>query len=152
MEETKDTTPDEVEKTKPASKPKSKSQVKRYAITSGLDVEEELKKFEEDTEKDVKKGVQEVDKYAKILEGKSMRELISLHDEAIKAEDAAKRELVVMRQRAANLASTVDKTVDEEVIQAKVKVEQTIEWLEAIERKLKGVPRDIWGAKYGRSN
>lgn len=125
-------------------KPRSKSQVKRFAATSGSDVEEDLKKFEKEAEK-------EVDKFAKLLEGKSMVELMDLHALAILEEDKAKRELHLLRLRAANMASTVDAEVDKGITVAKEKVAETIAWLHAIEKRLLGVPRDIWGEKYGRA-
>lgn len=93
----------------------------------------------------------EVDKYEEILKEKTMTELIRLHDEAILAEDAAKRELHILRQRAANMATIADDTVEKAVSTAKAKVAEAIAWLHAIEKRLFGVPRDIWGEKYGRT-
>lgn len=118
-------------------------------------VEEAVAEFEKVkamAEQDAAEVKAEVEKYYEELKGKSMWELMKLHDAAVVAEDAAKRELVVLRQRAANMASTVNDEVDKEISAAKQKVAEAIAWLHAIEAKLEGVPRDIWGAKYGRNH
>jgi len=91
------------------------------------------------------------DKPVHELDTKSLGELQRLHDEAIVLEDAAKRELHVIRQRAANMASTVDDEIDKEVVLAKQKVADAITRLHEIEKRLIRVPRDIWGSIYGRS-
>lgn len=122
----------------------------------------ELKNIEQDVEEaaqDVEAVAGEVtsevkteaEKYAAELEGKGMQELMKLHDEAILLEDAAKRELHVLRQRAANMTTVVDDAVDKEIAAAKVKVAEAISWLHAIEKRLYGVPRGIWGDIYGRN-
>lgn len=93
----------------------------------------------------------EVEKYYEELKDKTMQELIALHDEAIIADDAAKKELHVLRQRAANMTTVVDDAVEKEVTAAKEKVAEAIAWLHAIEKRLYGVPRGIWGDIYGRN-
>lgn len=111
----------------------------------------EVKAVEERAKQDAIEIKAEVEKYYEELKSKTMWELMALHDEAVLAEDAAKRELHVLRQRAANMTTVVDDAIDKEIAAAKQKVAEAIAWLHAIEAKLAGVPRGIWGDKYGRN-
>ena len=84
------------------------------------------------------------------FEGFTLRQMTDLHDEAIIAEDQAKRALHVIRLRAANLATTSDDKAEKEVLAAKEKVDVAIKRLHAVEARLYGMPRDIYGSSYGR--
>lgn len=84
----------------------------------------------------------------KELEEKTVAELRTLHQQAIYAEDAAKRELNVLRQRAANMATTADDLVDQQIIVLKKQVSEAASWLRTIELKLKGETKDIWDTKF----
>lgn len=88
--------------------------------------------------------------FLKDLEGKSEAELKGLYDKAIILESDLKRELTVLRQRAANLASTASTEVEQEVIKVKSDLENALAWLKAIEKKLFGVVKDYsTGQKFG---
>lgn len=130
----------EKEEPKAPAKPRSKSQVKREAETLPQKIEQIA---------DV--VVTDAERFAKDLEDKTMHELIRLHDLAIIEEDRAKRELHILRLRASNMATTVEADVEKDLTEAKERVAAAIAWLHAIEKRLLGVPRDIWGEKYGRA-
>ena len=105
-----------------------------------------------DVIEEVAKAKTEVDIYEAKLEGLAIPALMKLHDEAIIAEDAAKRELHVLRVRAVNMATTAEADAEKEIIVAKGKVAEAEAWLRAIEKKLWGYPRDIYGERYGRTD
>jgi hypothetical protein len=111
-------------------------------------IEKSLRNFAKDVEADTQKSIKAVDAQAKRLEGLSVTELRNLHAEALVAESEAKRELSVLRYRAANMATTVDADIDREVVQAKIKVAEALAWLMAVEQKLAGELKDIWGTRF----
>jgi hypothetical protein len=90
----------------------------------------------------------ELSKFEKELKGKTVPELEIIHDAAIQAEVDIKREVTLLRQRAANMATTAETAVEEEIIAAKLKLADAIAWLHAIEKKLTGQVKDISGNVY----
>lgn len=85
------------------------------------------------------------------LENKSPEDLRKLHDAAILAEDARKRELYVARQRAAMAPTNSAETdAEEEVSKLKAEWEKDVAWIKQIEAKLDGQVKDIWGTRFGR--
>jgi hypothetical protein len=111
-----------------------------------------LEDLKDDAEKTVDEVVSVIDDAAKKLEGKTVQQLKYLHDEAVVLEDAAKKYLHILRQRAVNLATTVDDSVDKDIIAAKAKIVEAEAWVREIELRLEGEYRDIWGSKYGRTD
>lgn len=96
-------------------------------------------------EQEVEKVVTEVEAFAKELEGKTVQELRILQSDALVAESEAKRVVVLLRQRAANMASTVDVDVEADIVKAKEDWAKSVEWLKAVEKKLEGEFKDISG-------
>lgn len=82
------------------------------------------------------------------LEKTSVEDLRKLHDEAIIAEDAVKRQLNVARQRAANMSTKVDDVVDREIIALKKKATELHDYIKQLEEKLSGELKDIWGTTF----
>lgn len=123
----------------------SKSALKRIEAVEEAIVAE-AKKGTHAVEAELEKAVHspEVQK----LENLSVEALRQLHDDAIIAEDAAKRELAVARQRAANMSTTVDDAIDREIIVLKRKVDEGLTWIKQIEEKLSGELKDIWGTTF----
>lgn len=99
----------------------------------------------QDIEKVAEEVVQDVDKFAAKLEGKTVQDLRYMHDEAIVAENDAKRVVVILRQRAANDIVSAEITAEEEIIAAKKAWAEAIAWLQAIEKKLEGEFKDVAG-------
>lgn len=124
---------------------KSKSALSRIEAVEAAIVDE-AKKGAHAAEEEIAKVVHSPE--AEKLENLSVEDLRKLHDDAIIAEDAAKRLLVVARQRAANMSSKVDDTVDREMIVLKRKVEEAHTWVKQIEEKLAGELKDIWGTTF----
>jgi hypothetical protein len=83
------------------------------------------------------------------LEGKAENELRFLHTIALHLESDAKKDLTILRQRAANLATEVDAKAEVEVIMAKIRLAECIAWLKELENKLFGASKDIYGSRYG---
>jgi len=104
-------------------------------------VEEEVAKLEQDVDETVALAKQEMGK----LEGLTADELRQLHQDALFAESEAKKELYLLRQRAAMMATTVSDEVEQEIIAAKAKLAEAGSWLHSIEQKLVGELKDIWG-------
>lgn len=100
---------------------------------------------------DIDNILADVEKAEKSLEGKTWDEMKNLHDQALVAETDIKREITLLRQRAANDAVTVETDAEEDIIAAKAKLAAAIAWVEAIEKRIAGTTRDIYGEKYGRS-
>lgn len=109
---------------------------------------EEDKEYVKDALEEVPQEVAEdeiVTDYAKRLQGKTVQELRIMHDEALVDESEAKRYLVLLRQRATNMASTAGPDIDEEIMIAKEEAAKAAAWLFAIEKKLEGEFKDISG-------
>lgn len=85
---------------------------------------------------------QKIAKFFDSLAGKTEIELRNLYDDALVAESDAKRELYVLRQRAAALATDVDAEAERIIIEAKSGVEDAIAWLKALEQRLSGKLKD----------
>jgi len=130
---------------KPAA-PKAHSKIVTEVEAVEKEVVDEVEKVAHAAEEEVAKVVHSPE--AKKLENLSVEDLRKLHDDAIIAEDAAKRLLVVARQRAANMSSKVDDAVDHEIIVLKQKVEEAHTWVKQIEEKLAGEMKDIWGTTF----
>lgn len=79
-----------------------------------------------------------IEAFIKKLEGKGVQELMVLREKALQEEVAAKREITILRQRAANMASTAETDVEEGIILAKKELANAMNWLQAIEQKLSG--------------
>lgn len=99
--------------------------------------------------KDVEVLVSGAHKYLPALETKTVDELRQLHVDAIHAESDAKRELHALRLRAANMATTVGHDADHEIMLAKDRVAEAGNYLKAVEHKLEGEVKDIWGTRFG---
>lgn len=82
--------------------------------------------------------VTNIEAFVKKLEGKGLQELMVLRGQALVAEADAKREITILRQRAANMASTAETDVEEEIIQAKKELANALNWLQAVEKKIAG--------------
>jgi chorismate mutase len=92
----------------------------------------------------------DVEKAAKSLEGKTWDEMKVLHDQALVVETDLKKEITILRQRAANAAVTIETDAEEEIIVVKAKLAAAIAWVESLEKRIAGTTRDIYGEKYGR--
>lgn len=124
------------------------SEVEAEAKAVAIDVKEEISILEPKVEEQVAK-VEEVLKAAESeLAGLTEAELRKLHDEAIVVEDALKKELYVLRQRAANLATNVEADVEHEIIALKGEVAKAEAWLKKVEAELVGKLKDIWGTVF----
>jgi len=76
-------------------------------------------------------------------------ELASLHVEAQALEAKVKTELVLLRQRAANLASDAEVEAEKLVIEAKLFLDKVVKWIDEIEGKLSTRVKDYnTGAKF----
>jgi ribosomal protein L35 len=84
------------------------------------------------------------------LEGLTVQQLRDLHKEALIAESDAKREVHVLRQRAANLATDADVRAEEEVIAAKHILARAAAWVKEIEQQLEHEFLDIYDTKRDR--
>jgi hypothetical protein len=83
-----------------------------------------------------------VSKLYKELEGKTEAELRALYADALVAESDAKKEVTILRQRAANLAADTDVTAEKAVIEAKKELAMAAAWLKALEGRLSGSLKD----------
>lgn len=109
---------------------------------------QDIEKLIEEVKAEVKEAELEASKYAAELAGKSTDELRQLHSDALYAESEAKRYLHLLRLRAASLATTVGHEVDHEIMDAKVKVAEAASYVSAIEDRLEGEVKDIWGTYF----
>lgn len=82
--------------------------------------------------------VTDIEAFVKKLEGKGLQELMVLKARALVAEADAKREITILRQRAANMASTAETDVEEAIILAKRELANAMNWLQAVEKKIAG--------------
>jgi len=140
-----------------AAKPKApakKAPAKASSVKKSIlqDVENELKSVAGDVKADVEAEVSrveaKVDPLVEQIKGKTFSELKEMHLQALYAEDAIKRELHVLRLRAANMATTVDDEVDKQIADLKGKLTEAVAWLKVLESGLFGQLRDIWGTRY----
>lgn len=122
----------EAPKKAPAKKPAAKK--KTEAVVAAV---------VEDVEHLVTDAKKEVSKFEKELEGKTVDELRQLRTDALWAESELKRELHVLRLRAANMATTAEADVDQEIMDLKKKLSEAAEWLFAVEKKLEGEFKDL---------
>jgi hypothetical protein len=99
-------------------------------------------------ESEIDKIRDEIKKLEGELKGKSVTELRQLHQDALWAESELKRELYVLRQRAANMSSDAEAKYEEEIIELKAKLHEAYIWLKALEVKLFGETKDISGITY----
>jgi hypothetical protein len=74
----------------------------------------------------------------KELEGKTSAQLRNLYSDALMAEAEAKKELYILRQRVANLATDADAEEEKLITDAKARVSEAGVWLKALEAKLFG--------------
>lgn len=114
--------------------------------------ETDVKAVEADVKVAVEETAAELNPLVAKLVDKSEADLRELHLQAIYAEDAAKRELYVLRLRAANMATNLESEVHQQVQADIVAMQQQVAdaqaWLQAIESQLKGKVRDIYDSKY----
>lgn len=133
-------------------KPRAKKEVNTEDKSVLSDVETEIEAVAGEVKADVEKELDKVDSdVAPLLEklkDKTVDELKDLHTQAVYAEDAAKRELYVLRQRAANMATDVDASVEADIVEMKTKIAEAAAWLKALEIKLAGEVKDIWGTTF----
>lgn len=78
------------------------------------------------------------EKLLKDLEGKTEAQLRNLYSDALLAEAEAKRELYLVRVRAANLATDADTEEEKLIAEAKTAVADALTYLKALETKLFG--------------
>jgi hypothetical protein len=76
------------------------------------------------------------------LKDKSEAELRNLHVLALDLESDIKKEITILRQRAANLAVDTKTDAEEAVIEAKILLGRAIAWLEKLEQHLSGAIKD----------
>jgi hypothetical protein len=112
----------------------------------------EVKKVETEVVGEVEVVLTEVEalfkKYSAELAGKTEAELRLLHDAAIQLDSDLKKELYVLRQRAANLATTAEADIEAEIVALKKKIVEAEAWLKAIEHQLAGKLKDVWGSTF----
>lgn len=102
----------------------------------------------QEIEADAKVAEAKVEEEYAALKDKTVEELRQLHVDALLAEAQAKTELYNLRQRIANLGTDVQREVDVEIRAAMTKVEEAGKWIKAIEAKLAGELKDIWGTYF----
>jgi hypothetical protein len=79
---------------------------------------------------------QRVEALVSDVEKKTEAELRNLHADALVLESDIKKEITILRQRAANLATDADTEAEEAVIEAKALLGKTIAWLENVAGKI----------------
>jgi hypothetical protein len=99
---------------------------------------------------DIDNVLADVEGAVKSLEGKTWDEIKQFHDKALVVETDLKKEITLLRQRAANAAVTVETDAEVEIIAVKAKLAAAITWIEAVEKRIAGTTRDIYGERYGR--
>lgn len=99
-------------------------------------------------ESEIDKIRDEIKKLETELKGKSVAELRQLHQDALWAESELKRELYVLRQRAANASSDAEIKLEQDIIELKGKLHEAYVYLKALELKLFGETKDISGITY----
>ncbi len=118
---------------------------KKSVIT---DAENVVSEVQAEAAKVVAEVGQELHKVEADLAGKTTQELKLLHDEALAIEDKLKRELYVLRQRAANLATTAEADIEAEIVALKKKIVKAASRIREIESCLAGELKDIWGTRF----
>lgn len=81
---------------------------------------------------------QKIEAFLKDLEGKAETVLRQLYADALVAESDAKKEIVILRQRAANMATDAEKEIELAIVKAKEDWQTALAWLKALEIKLFG--------------
>lgn len=127
-------------KTASKAAPKSKSQVRRIKAVED-DLKQEFDKIVADVETEIKPVEEKAEKFSVVT-------LRKMHDDAIMAEDALKRELAVARQRAANASTKISDEADHAIIVLKAKIAEAEGTVKELESKLAGEVKDIWGTKF----
>ena len=81
---------------------------------------------------------QELAHLMKAAEAKGEVVLADVYQEALKLEAKVKTEVVLLRQRAANLASDAEVEAEKLVIEAKLFLDKVLNWIKELEQKLAG--------------
>lgn len=132
-------------KAKPAKTTKAKKSVVTEVEQA---VAKEVETLIKDAGVETSKVVSEAEKFAKDLEGKTVDELRQLRENALYEESEIKRQLHLLRLRAANMATTAEADVDHEIVKVKKDLAVAVEWLLAVEKKLEGEFKDISGVMF----
>jgi hypothetical protein len=123
-----------------------KPEVVTEAPVAEVDV---IKAAKIELEQDLLEVEQYVREGADVLKTKTVAELRVIHDQAIRAEDEAKRLVHVLRQRANNAVVDVDTTAEEEIIAAKKELAKAAQWLRQVEKALEDEFKDIYETRFG---
>lgn len=102
----------------------------------------------QEVEKDAKVVEQTAEQYYSELKGKTVEELRQLHAEALQMESDAKRELHILMQRFAMKGTQVEEAALADLRVAMQKVDDAGRYLKALESKLYGELKDIWGTYF----
>jgi len=84
--------------------------------------------------------------FEKLVEaGKAKAEVIlaDVYQEALRLEAKVKTEIVLLRQRAANLASDAEVEAEELVVEAKLFLDKVLNWIKELEGKLTTSPHAV---------
>lgn len=113
-------------------------------------VNDEVEKIKQELAQDIAEVEALVSEEEKALKGKTVQELRTLHDQALRAEDEAKRLVHILRQRAANAVVDVDIAAELAVIDAKKELGKAGQWVRHIENALENEFKDIYETRFGR--
>lgn len=97
---------------------------------------------------DLKKWEADLKKFGKDLENKSEAELRQLYQDALWAESEVKRELYILRQRVGSLSSNAETDLEDRIAELRVEGQEALMRLKALEQKLFGQTKDVWGTSY----
>lgn len=91
-----------------------------------------------------------VDREVEELKKLTVPELRQMHQDALRLESEAKRELYALRLRFANISTDVGEEAERELAVARIRVEEAAKWLVKLEKALEGEFKDIVGVvKFG---
>lgn len=99
-------------------------------------------------EQEVEAAVKDIEKEYSNLKGKTVEELRQLHADALLMESEAKRELHILMQRFAMKGTNVEEEALADLRVAMQKVDDAGRYLKALEGKLYGELKDIWGTYF----
>jgi hypothetical protein len=131
----------------PAKKTAARKPAVKKVEAPAAEVDVQAAKIE--LEQDLLEVEQYVREGADVLKTKTVAELRVIHDQAVRAEDEAKRLIHVLRQRANNAVVDVDTTAEEEIIAAKKELAKAAQWLRQVEKALEDEFKDIYETRFG---
>lgn len=114
------------------------------------DVKTIAEKAKQAMESEASKVEETVDEEVSALKRLTVPELRQMHQDALKLESEAKRELYMLRLRFANAATTIDDAAERELAVGRIRAEEAAVWVGKLEQALKGEYKDLVGvAKFG---